>query len=150
MPDGVTVSGPEVERSAEILTDDALEFVAELHRRFAATRDVTSSGVRSNVSVGVRHLAAWLSGNGAAAIDKLMEDAATAEIAPSQIWRWVHAGTVLADTGAKVTAELVQSHIDELVSADRELAEAAKLFVRVALDEDFATFLTLPAYELID
>ena len=36
------------------------------------------------------YLDAWLGGNGAAAIDNLMEDAATAEISRSQIWQWVH------------------------------------------------------------
>jgi malate synthase len=114
---------------------------------------VTSEGVRSNVRVGVRYLAAWLGGSGAVAIDNLMEDAATAEISRSQIWQWVHAGTVLADTGAPVTAELVRSFIDDLLvaaGADEGLAQAADLFIRVALDDDFATFLTLPAYALID
>jgi malate synthase len=111
---------------------------------------VTSEGVRSNVSVGIRYLAAWLGGSGAVAIDNLMEDAATAEISRSQIWQWIHNATVLADRGEPVTTELVRSHIDQLVEADGTLAQAAELFVRVALDEDFATFLTLPAYDLID
>jgi malate synthase len=107
---------------------------------------VTSAGLHTNVSVGVRYLDAWLGGNGAAAIDNLMEDAATAEISRSQIWQWVNAAVKLADTGDVVTADLVRAALDELGFA----GPARTLFEQVALADDFATFLTLPAYELID
>src|SRR4026209_1247810 len=60
----------------------------------ATPGEVTEDGVRANVSVGIRYLAAWLSGVGAAAIDNLMEDAATAEISRSQVWQWVRHGRV--------------------------------------------------------
>src|SRR5712672_613404 len=56
--------------------------------------EITAAGVRTNVSVGVRYLDSWLHGVGAAAIDNLMEDAATAEISRSQIWQWVRHGRV--------------------------------------------------------
>ena len=107
---------------------------------------VTTGGLRTNVSVGVRYLQSWLAGNGAAAIDNLMEDAATAEISRSQVWQWTRAGTRLADTGELVTGERVRSLLDEL-GFD---GTARDLFEQVALADDFATFLTLPAYELID
>jgi malate synthase len=114
----------------------------------------TEAGLRGAVDVGVRYLASWLGGNGAAAIHNLMEDAATAEISRSQLWQWVHNGTVL-DNGQRVTADLVRSVLAETRA---ELAEekvgqldtAVELFERVALDEDFVDFLTLPAYEKID
>ena len=51
--------------------------------------EITEQGLRTNVSVGIRYLDAWLRGVGAAAIDNLMEDAATAEISRSQVWQWV-------------------------------------------------------------
>ncbi|HOZ59831.1 MAG TPA: malate synthase A, partial [Nakamurella multipartita] len=35
---GVTINGPEIDRSEEILTPDAVAFVADLHRRFAGRR----------------------------------------------------------------------------------------------------------------
>ena len=54
--------------------------------------EITDDGLRVNVSVGVRYVDAWLQGVGAAAIDNLMEDAATAEISRAQIWSWVQAG----------------------------------------------------------
>jgi malate synthase len=118
--------------------------------------EVTADGVRTNVSIGLRYLASWLSGVGAAAIDSLMEDAATAEISRSQLWQWVQAGTSF-DTGDRVTAEMVRDAIaaefeelDASGGAGPRLADAREVFQAVALPPDFAEFLTLPAYELLD
>ena len=117
---------------------------------------VTAEGLRTNVSVGIRYLAAWLGGLGAVAIDNLMEDAATAEISRSQIWQWVHNEVVLSDTGEQVTAEMVRGLAQAVeLELDGEgfgdHAKAARaLFERVALAEEFEAFLTLPAYELVD
>ena len=113
---------------------------------------VTSAGLDTNISVGIRYIASWLSGTGAAAIDDLMEDAATAEISRAQIWQWVHHGITLAE-GQKVTKELVRTRLDETVATlqgDPDLIKQARaVFEQVALADDFPTFLTLPAYELI-
>jgi malate synthase len=116
--------------------------------------EVTLDGVRTNVSVGIRYLTAWLSGVGAAAIDNLMEDVATAEISRSQIWQWVHHDIVAAD-GGPVTESLVRSIAGEVVDSlqgedNPELHSARKVFEEVALSDDFVDFLTLPAYELIN
>ncbi|MGZ4339105.1 MAG: malate synthase A [Gaiellaceae bacterium] len=100
--------------------------------------EITDAGVRTNVSVGVRYLDSWLHGVGAAAIDNLMEDAATAEISRSQIWQWVRNG--------RVDESAVRREI-ELVDAG---AEAKDLFAAVALSEELEDFLTLPAYEHLD
>jgi malate synthase len=100
--------------------------------------EVTDAGVCTNVSVGVRYLDSWLHGVGAAAIDNLMEDAATAEISRSQIWQWVRHGRV---------DEKVVRHEIELVDAGDE---AKELFAAVALSEELEDFLTLPAYERLD
>ncbi|SEP51633.1 malate synthase A [Amycolatopsis saalfeldensis] len=114
----------------------------------------TAAGLRAAVEVGIRYIASWLSGNGAAAIHNLMEDAATAEISRSQVWQWVKNGTVL-DTGDRVTAELVRGVLadvrGELATDVKEelLAPAVELFEQVALAEEFPDFLTLPAYERI-
>ena len=99
----------------------------------------------------VRYLASWLAGNGAVAIDNLMEDAATAEISRSQIWQWIRNGTTL-DSGETVTAALVRQILDEemAVLGRGRSQPARQLFERVALADDFVDFLTLPAYELID
>ncbi|MGY1640239.1 malate synthase A [Geodermatophilus sp. SYSU D00703] len=112
----------------------------------------TMAGLRTNVEIAIRYLAAWLGGNGAVGIHGLMEDAATAEISRSQVWQWVHSGVEL-DTGEVVTAELVRrvvaEEVGEIGELDR-LDDARRLFEQVALADEFPDFLTLPAYELID
>jgi malate synthase len=106
--------------------------------------DVTEEGVRNNVSVGLRYLESWLRGVGAAAIYNLMEDAATAEISRAQIWQWIRHGK----TERRHVAELED---EELAGAgEGRWADARVVFDRVALDADFAEFLTLPAYEYLD
>ncbi|GAB3156913.1 malate synthase A [Amycolatopsis sp. NPDC004378] len=114
----------------------------------------TAAGLRAAVDVGVRYIASWLGGNGAAAIHNLMEDAATAEISRSQIWQWVKNGTTL-DTGDVVTSELVRGVLTDVrgelareLPADL-LVPAIELFEEVALADEFPDFLTLPAYERI-
>jgi malate synthase len=104
--------------------------------------DITDSGVRLNISVGIQYLASWLQGVGAAAINNLMEDAATAEISRSQIWQWLHHGRVSREEVLAVEREVL-----------RELGvgyqPAAALFRDVALDERFVEFMTLPGYRLL-
>ncbi|MGI8751792.1 MAG: malate synthase A [Acidimicrobiales bacterium] len=116
---------------------------------------ITAAGLHTNISVGLRYLTAWLSGTGAAAIDDLMEDAATAEISRAQVWQWVHHQRTLAD-GTPVTPESVRAGLDSEVDALAEagydaglVAQARSVFEKVALADDFPTFLTLPAYELL-
>ncbi|MFI9593013.1 malate synthase A [Nonomuraea sp. NPDC052265] len=116
--------------------------------------EITETGLRNNVDVALRYLAAWMGGLGAVAIHNLMEDAATAEISRSQIWQWIHNDIALADTGEQVTKELVERIIAEELARistepgydERLFGQATALFKEVALDDDFAEFLTLPAY----
>src|SRR5439155_3984553 len=74
------------------LRDDVVPDEAALLSIPDTPGDITEQGLHTNVSVGVRYLDAWLHGVGAAAIDNLMEDAATAEISRSQVWQWVKHG----------------------------------------------------------
>jgi malate synthase len=104
--------------------------------------EVTENGLRQNVSVGIRYIESWLRGVGAAAIDNLMEDAATAEISRSQVWQWVQHGVF--------TPERVREVIAEQSFEGGRFAEAQELFEAVALGDEFVEFLTLPAYEYID
>src|SRR5262249_23145365 len=96
--------------------------------------EITPEGLHANVSVGARYLDAWLHGTGAAAIDNLMEDVATAEISRSQVWSWVRAGEF---TEADVRSELERVEAGE---------EAKALFAEVALGAELPEFLTLSAY----
>jgi malate synthase len=115
---------------------------------------ITESGVRTNVSVALQYLAAWLDGNGAAAINNLMEDAATAEISRSQLWQWrMH--RVELDDGRTMSADLYTAirgeELDQLQSAAPSLrwTDAAALLDGLVLDDEFTEFLTLPAYPLL-
>jgi malate synthase len=128
----------QLERTREDVSVDA----SDLLNVAATPGEVSDDGVRANVSVGIRYLAAWLSGTGAAAIDNLMEDAATAEISRSQVWQWVRHGRVPRAEVERMIEEVVGELPDDpIVTAAREL------FERVALGEDFEEFLTLPAYD---
>jgi malate synthase len=122
--------------------------------------EVTEAGLRTNVSVGIQYVESWLRGTGAAAINNLMEDAATAEISRSQVWQWVRHGARLED-GRPVTPALVREieaeelkRIEDGIGTDSYSAgrfkEATALFEQVALNEEFVEFLTVPAYEHMD
>jgi malate synthase len=136
-----------------VLRDDVRVAARDLLDTTVPGGAVTEAGLRTNVSVGIRYLESWLRGVGAAAIDNLMEDAATAEISRAQIWQWVHHGVALAD-GRRVDAPLVRRIADELVAGFRapndRFDDARALFERVSLSDEFVEFLTLPGYELLD
>jgi malate synthase len=126
-------------------TRDDVDVTAEQLLDVAATPgEITEAGLRSNISVGIQYLEAWLRGTGAVGINNLMEDAATAEISRSQVWQWLHTGASLAD-GQKVTRELVERLIDE--ETDGRESDARALFSEMALAEHYEDFLTIPAYE---
>ncbi|MFD8720000.1 malate synthase A [Streptomyces sp. NPDC059629] len=117
----------------------------------------TYAGLVNAVQVGIRYIEAWLRGLGAVAIFNLMEDAATAEISRSQIWQWINAG-VEFENGEKATPELARKvAAEELAAVRTEIGEEAfaaghwqqahDLLLQVSLDENYADFLTLPAYQ---
>jgi malate synthase len=114
---------------------------------------VTEAGLRLNVSVGIQYIESWLRGVGAAAINNLMEDVATAEISRSQVWQWIHHSSRLAE-GPAVTSDLVREIADGEMSglhsrlgdelwAKSRFADARAVFEDVALAKDFPAFLTL-------
>lgn len=117
----------------------------------ATPGEVTEQGLRANIDVGIQYLATWLTGRGAVGIHNLMEDAATAEISRSQVWQWIHNDITLADTGETVTKELVERLVTEVVPTlpgeTEQYADATRLFLEVAVADDYADFLTVPAYE---
>jgi len=124
------------------LREEVAVKAAELLDVAATPGEITEAGARLNVSVGIQYLHSWLLGVGAAAINNLMEDAATAEISRSQIWQWVHHHRISREQVLEMESEVVA----ELGDSSRE---AARLFTEVALAEDFVEFMTLPAYRLL-
>jgi malate synthase len=131
----------------QISTDQLLDFTV-------ANGHVTVGGVRANVRVALAYLDSWLRGVGAAAIDNLMEDAATAEISRSQLWHWITRSVVL-DDGTVFDPDRYRAIRDEELgrlggAGQGRLAESADLLDRLVLDDDFAEFLTLRAYALLE
>ncbi len=138
------------------LRDDVLVTASDLLAVDQTPGRQTRAGLERNVSVGIRYLEAWLAGVGAASIDDLMEDAATAEICRSQLWQWIHHGVRLED-GSVVDAALVRAAADALVdpagldtTAGLRRSVARHVFEEVALSEEFVEFLTVPAYAELD
>jgi len=132
------------------LRPDVHVTAAELLDFSSAGGQVTDAGVRGNVQIAVRYIESWLRGVGAAAIDNLMEDAATAEISRSQVWQWIHQSVVTAE-GTTITVASVEKVLAEVlkglprVAGDR-FDDAEAVFREVALLERYPTFLTLTAY----
>ena len=121
---------------------------------------ITEEGLRNNIRVGIQYIEAWLAGRGAVPLYNLMEDAATAEISRAQIWQWMRHGASLAD-GRAIDRALVDRVLAEEIAALREtlgearfdgghFEEAIALFTEVATADDFPTFLTLPAYHVLN
>jgi malate synthase len=107
--------------------------------------EITDEGVKNNVSIGLQYLESWLRGVGAAAINNLMEDAATAEISRAQIWQWIRHGRIEGE-------QVRQLEDSELAGfpAEGRWDDARELFDQVALGDEFVEFLTLPAYDYLD
>jgi malate synthase len=140
--------------------DDVQVSAADLLDLSATPGEITEAGLRTDVSVGFQYVSFWLTGRGAAAINSLMEDAATAEISRSQIWQWVRHGAKLKD-GRTVTRELVRQILDEETAKIRDSvgdetwqqgrpAETREIFESVALASELVEFLTIPAYDYLD
>ena len=121
---------------------------------------ITEAGLRTNLSVGIQYVEAWLGGLGCVPLYNLMEDAATAEISRAQIWQWIRHGATMAD-GRKISAALYDEMLPKVLDAIRgevgdarfrggQYPKAAALFTRMSKSAAFDEFLTLPAYELID
>ncbi len=122
--------------------------------------EITEAGLRNNISVSIRYMESWLGGVGCVPIFNLMEDAATAEIARTQVWQWVKHKAKLSD-GRVITPELFkQIRDEELEKIKQEIGEkpfnqgnyklASKVIEKIALKEEFEEFITLPGYEYLD
>jgi len=168
-PDSVAAAMEEFDRvlgdrlhQLDRLRDDVQVSVEQLLDVPSTPGDITEAGLRSNVNVAIQYISSWLRGNGAAGIDGMMEDAATAEIARSQVWQWVRHGAQL-DDGRTITAALVRElETSELEQIREQIGDdqwfetqgrprlSREIFEGVALADEFVEFLTLPAYERLE
>jgi malate synthase len=136
--------------------DDVRVSAADLLDVKAVGVQVTEVALRTNVSVALRYIAAWLGGRGAVALGGLMEDAATAEICRAQLWQWIHSSTP-TDYGVPVSAALVTRMLREELDvlsetgaldedAARRFGQARTLLTVLLTERTCPEFLTLPAY----
>jgi malate synthase len=141
-PNQIDKQRPDVSVSAADLLDAA-----------STPGEITEQGLRDDVNVGFQYISFWLGGRGAAAINNLMEDAATAEISRSQIWQWIRHGKFTRERVREVLEEemaAIHAEVGDEVWEKGRPDETRRIFEQVALGDDFPEFLTLPAYELLD
>jgi malate synthase len=128
---------------------------------FGPPAPITEQGLRTNVSVGIQYIEAWLRGSGAVPIFNLMEDAATAEISRAQVWQWIRNARGVLSDGRKVDKNLfhtvlgeeldkIKSMVSEEQFANGKYQEAAALFDELTTNDQFAEFLTLRGYEKLN
>src|SRR3954468_23658359 len=96
--------------------DDVRVTAADLLEARFGEVTVDEAEVRANAEIAVRYVAAWLGGNGAVALNGLMEDAATAEISRAQLWQWARLGPPLSGGGG-VDRALVRRAFDDATDA---------------------------------
>ena len=173
--DGTWVAHPDLVPVAMDVFDKIMPSKHQIHKKRQSPRvtdesmiaphsgTITEGGVRTNIEVGIRYIAAWLCGRGAVPIHNLMEDAATAEISRTQIWQWLrHGASVEMEGGFQETlTERLYERLfnEEIAKLKNELSEdgftqgrfddAANIFTQTATAEVLPDFLTIPAYDLL-
>lgn len=174
--DGTWVAHPDLVPVAMEVFDDVMPSKHQIHKKQQTPRisdvamiaphtgTISEAGVRTNIEVGIRYIAAWLCGRGAVPIHNLMEDAATAEISRTQIWQWLrHGASIEMEGGYKevLTPRLYERLFkEELKALEAELevggfkegrfAEAADIFTQTATAAELPEFLTIPAYAILE
>ncbi len=169
--DGTWVAHPGLIPIAEAIFDEHMPGPNQLHQTRPEVRadqdsllafpegTITEAGLRSNIEVAIRYLAAWIDGLGCVPIHHLMEDAATAEISRTQLWQWLHHGArlddgriigrALFDTLLAETLSVLKADLPLATPGRERLAEAAALLADSTTDDELDTFITLPAYDLL-
>jgi malate synthase len=146
----------QIDRKREEVTVAAADILS-----FGPESPITEQGLRTNVSVGVQYIEAWLRGSGAVPIFNLMEDAATAEISRAQVWQWIRSPRGILADGRKVTKELfhivlgeelkkIKSMVGEERFSNGRFQEAAELFDELTTNDQFVEFLTLRGYDRLN
>ena len=174
--DGTWVAHPDLVPVAMEVFDAEMPSKHQIHKKRQTQRvtdeamlaphsgTVTEAGVRTNIEVGIRYIAAWLCRRGAVPIHNLMDDAATAEISRSQIWQWlVHGATVQTEGGFTETltqrlyerlyneeVKKLSAELGPVAFAEGRFVEASQIFTQTATAQVLPNFLTIPAYEILE
>ena len=159
VPPAMEVFNAEMPGKHQMLRQQVMPRITEGSLLTPHTGTATEAGLRTNISVGITYIAAWLQGRGAVPIHNLMEDAATAEISRSQVWQWLrHSQTIVKNDGTTTKMKLGYFEAileEEMTKIKAEAGEsfasghyqkAADIFTKTATSVEFVDFLTLPAY----
>lgn len=149
------IQGPnQIARKREDVVVSAADLIA------VPQGSITEAGLRQNINVAILYIESWLRGVGAAALYNLMEDAATAEISRTQVWQWIHNDATLSDSRTVTYAlyrellaeELpkIRAYVGDEAYSNGRFDEAVSLFDQLVRNREYAEFLTLPAYEILD
>jgi malate synthase len=136
-----------------VLRDDVAVTAENLLAVASTPGDITPEGVRNNVNVCFQYISFWLTGRGAAGINGLMEDAATAEICRAQLWQWIHHGRITRDGVLDILDEemrAIRTLVGEETWATGRPDTTRIVFEQVALADELPPFLTISAYELLE
>jgi len=119
-------------------------------------KPITEAGVRGNINVCIQYIYYWITGTGAVGLHNLMEDAATAEIARSQLWQWVRYksrtenGIVISPAYYKAIRDEELAKVESNLKNKAALMRAVELTDKLVLSDHFEEFLTLPGYALLN
>jgi malate synthase len=144
----------------EVQRDDVYITAGDLLAVRSTAGSITEAGVRGTIRIGVRYLSAWLTGSGSTAIDNVMIDTSAAEFSRAQLWQWLNHEVELSN-GQTLTPALIEAMIDDECTAIRtevgadgwgtgRFDDACRLFRELALCDEFADFLTVSAYDLLE
>ncbi len=174
--DGTWVAHPDLVPVAMEVFDTVMPAKHQIHKKRQSPRisdeamlaphkgTITEAGLRTNIEVGIRYIAAWLCGRGAVPIHNLMEDAATAEISRTQVWQWLRHGASIQMEGGfseTMTPRLYERIYNEELKALKgefgeegfakgRFPEAADIFTQTATAPVLPEFLTIPAYDILE
>lgn len=120
--------------------------------------EITEAGLRGNIGVALQYLDGWIQGRGAVAINYLMEDTATAEIARSQLWQWIRHAACTSDGRPFTRERYLGARSEELArllqarGADGpgSLDKAVELLDALIAAPSFTEFLTVPGYAYLE
>jgi malate synthase len=123
--------------------------------------EISEEGVRSNVEVSLTYIESWLRGIGRLSINGLMEDAATVEIARTQLWHWINNSNAMFESHHRITPELIEVALSDVLQSVKEsktqdqfaegkFLQASELLRRLVFGRGFEEFFTVAAYDLLD
>ena len=103
-------------------------------RQLETEKQFTKKELKNNISVTLQYIAAWLHGNGAVAINNLMEDLATAEISAAQLKNWKNFNTTLSGNTNKNFNDLFHTELENQLEMLKQNSEVnyAKQYLNTA------------------